>query len=118
MPQDTHIEMLGADAERQPEPTKEVPPDLDALAAAAADLSRRLVWLPGPHSSRFFSERHRKLQEALALVLRNFRGPLPKTPVGDDFRWIYDNLRLVHSNLRGTKEGFKLSPKASACAHS
>ena len=111
MPQDTHIEMLGADAERQPEPTKEVPPDLDALAAAAADLSRRLVWLPGPHSSRFFSERHRKLQEALAPVLRNFRGPLPKIPVGDDFRWIYDNLRLVHSNLRGTKEGFKLVRK-------
>ena len=28
--------------------------------------------------------------------------------MGDDYRWINDNLRLVHSDLRGTKDGFKL----------
>src|SRR5690349_10219934 len=110
MPQDTHIEMLGADAERQPEPPQEAVPDLTALSAAAADLGRRLVWLPGPHSSRFFAERHSALQHAMRPVLSSFRGQLKK-PVGDDFRWVYDNLRLLHSNLRGTKEGFKLARK-------
>ena len=111
MPPDTHIEMLSAEAEREPEPPKESLADLEALGKAAAELSRRLVWLPGPHSSSFFLDRHRLLQKALKPVLAAFMGPLPKNPVGDDYRWIYDNLRLVHSNLRGTKEGFKLVQK-------
>ncbi len=111
MPQDTHIEMLSAEAERLPEPAKEVTPDLDTLSAAAADLGRRLVWLPGTHSARFFSERHRALRRALKPVLMAYRGTLPKTPVGDDFRWLYDNLRLLYSDLRGMKEGFKLVRK-------
>jgi len=111
MPQDTHIEMLGAEAERLPEPSKEAAPDLDALAAAAADLGRRLVWLPGTHSARYFSERHSALRRALKPVLAAFRGPLPKKPIGDDFHWLYDNLRLLHSDLRGMKEGFKLVRK-------
>ncbi len=111
MPPDTHIEMLSAEAEREPEPPKESLADLEALGTAAAELSRRLVWLPGPHSSSFFLDRHRALQRALKPVLDAFMGPLPKTPVGDDYRWIYDNLRLIHSNLRGTKEGFKLVQK-------
>ena len=111
MPPDTHIEMLSADAERLPEPPKEAAPDLDALGAAAADLGRRLVWLPGTHPSRFFSERHRALRRALRQVLTAFRGPLPKKPIGDDFRWLYDNLRLLHSDLRSLKEGFSLVRK-------
>jgi hypothetical protein len=102
MPPDTHIEMLSADAERLPELPQEAAPDLGALGAAAADLGRRLVWLPGTRSSRFFSERHRALRQALKPVFATFRAPLPKKPAGDDFRWLYDNLRLVHSDLRGT----------------
>ena len=38
-------------------------------------------------------------------------GRCPKNAVGDDFRWLNDNLRLVHADLRGTKEGFKLVRK-------
>ncbi len=111
MPQDIHIETPSPGAERGPEPPKETTPDLDALSAAAADLSRRLVWLPGPHSARFFSERHRALRKSLRPLLPAFRGSLAKKTVGDDFRWLYDNLRLVHSGLRGAKEGFKLVRK-------
>jgi hypothetical protein len=111
MPPDTHIEILSADAERVPEPPKEAVPDLEALAAAAADLGRRLVWLPGNHPFHFFSDRHRTLRRALKPVLTEFRGSLPKRPIGDDFRWLYDNLRLLHSDLRGLKEGFKLVRK-------
>jgi hypothetical protein len=111
MPENTHLEIASAEAERPPEAPKEKAPDLDALSSAATDLGRRLVWLPGPHSARFFSERYRALGQALKPVLRVFQGPSQKRPVGDDFRWLSDNLRLVHSDLRGTKEGFKLVRK-------
>jgi len=111
MPPETNIEILSSEPERQPDPPREIVHDLDALSAAAADLSRRLVWIPGPYTSGPFSERHKVLQRGLKPVLAAFRGPLPKKAVGDDFRWLYDNLRLVHSNIRGTKEGFKLVRK-------
>src|SRR6267143_1556357 len=111
MPQNTHLEIASAEAERRAEARKETTPDLDALGLAAADLGRRLVWLPGTHSSRFFSERYRALCRALKPVLVAFREPLPKKPVGNDFRWLNDNLRLLHADLRGTKEGFKLVSK-------
>ncbi len=111
MPPDTHIEMLNADAERQPEAPKETGPTPEALGLAAADLGRRLVWLPGSHSSRFFSERNRALSRALKPVLRQFHGPPPTSSVGDDFRWLNDNLRLLHGDLRSLKEGFKLVRK-------
>ena len=111
MSENTHLEITSAEAERPPEPPKEKTPDLDALSSAAADLGRRLVWLPGPHSPRFFSERFRALCRALKPVLAVFQGPSQKRPVGDDYRWLSDNLRLVHSDLRGTKEGFKLVRK-------
>src|SRR6202142_3517161 len=111
MPPDTHIETLNADAERQPEAPKETGPTPEALGLAAADLGRRLVWLPGSHSSRFFSERYRALGRAIRPVLRHFHGPPPKNTVGDDFRWLNDNLRLLHADLRSTKEGFKLVRK-------
>src|SRR6202047_159765 len=111
MPPDTHIEMLNTEAERQPEPSKETGPNLEALNLAAADLGRRLVWLPGTHSSRFFSERYRALGRAIRPVLRHFHGPSRKSEVGDDFRWLNDNLRLLHGDLRSTKEGFKRGRK-------
>ena len=40
-----------------------------------------------------------------------FQRPGPKETVGDDFRWINDNLRLLHADLRATKDGFKLVRK-------
>jgi cyclic beta-1,2-glucan synthetase len=111
MPPDTHIEMLNADAERQPDPPKETGPSAEALSSAAADLGRRLVWLPGSHSPRFFSERYAALSRALKPILREFHQPQPKSAVGDDFRWLNDNLRLLHGDLRSTKDGFKLVRK-------
>src|ERR1700687_6157019 len=111
MSENTHLEITSPEAERLPEPPKEKTPDLDAMSSAAADLGRRLVWLPGSHSPRIFSERYRALCRALKPVLAVFQRPSQKRLVGDDFRWLSDNLRLVHSDLRGTKEGFKLVRK-------
>jgi len=108
MSPDSNIEILNTELERLPEPPQETPADFSALNAAAAELSRRMVWLPGTHSYRFFADRLRALRSALNPVVKEFHGPLPKNPVGEDFRWMYDNLRLLHSDLRGMKEGFKL----------
>jgi cyclic beta-1,2-glucan synthetase len=111
MPENTHLELVSAEAERVAGTAIEPSPSLDALSTAAADLGRRLTWLPGMRSSRFFSERYRALCQALKPALVTFRGPLPKTTVGDDFRWLYDNLRLVRADVRSTKDGFKLVRK-------
>src|ERR1700730_11976605 len=105
MPQHTHIE--SAEAERPPETPKETTPDLNALSAGAADLGRRLAWLPGAHSPRFFLERSRPPARVLRPVLAAFHGRLPETPVGDDFHWLYDNIRLLHSDLHSMEAGFK-----------
>ena len=80
MPPDTHIEMLSAEAERLPEPSKEAAPDLEALSAAAADLGRRLVWLPGTHSPRLFLRALPRPSPGLRPVLRSFQRPSPKRP--------------------------------------
>ena len=112
MPQDTHIEMLNSDAERTPEtaqrswdPTWTLWPPPRPISAAGWSGCRE------PALARYFSERNNALRAALRPVLATFRGPLPKRPIGDDFRWVYDNLRLLHSDLRGMKEGFKLVRK-------
>ncbi len=107
MPENTHIEIANAEAERLPEPVQETVPDLETLSAAASDLGRRLVWLPDTRTARHFSERHRALRRALNPVLAGLRGSLPKKTIGDDYRWLYDNLRLLYSDLRSMKEGFK-----------
>ena len=80
MPPDTHIEMLNAEAERLPEPSKETGPNLEALGAAAADLGRRLVWLPDTHSSRFFSERYRALAPRHQTRAAGFSGSAARRP--------------------------------------
>src|SRR3977135_1154554 len=99
MPPHTHIE--SAEAERPPETPKETTPDLNALSAAAADLGRRLAWLPGAHSPRFFVERYRPRVRSLKTGVTAFHGRLPEKAVGDDFHWLYDNIRLLHSDLHG-----------------
>ena len=53
------------------EPPKEPAPNLEALSSAAADLGRRLVWLPDTRSPRFFFERYR----ALTRAIRRYCGP-------------------------------------------
>ena len=110
MPQDTHIEMLGSEAERQPEPPKEAVPDLTALSEAAADLGRRLVWLPGPHSARFFAERHSALQKAIKPVLAPFEGGCQKNRSGMISLGLRQPPPGAFQPARA-KEGFKLVRK-------
>src|SRR5712692_5873179 len=107
MPQNTHLEIITADAERLPQPSRAIVADVNALRSHAAELAHSLVWLPNARSSRFLVERCKALHVALKPVLAALQAPLSDTPVSDDFRWLYDNVRLLYTELLNTSEMLK-----------
>src|SRR5437899_1142521 len=107
MPQNAHLESITAEAERLPKPSRDAVVDVNAVRLQAAELASSLAWLPDVRSSRFFLERCKALQVALKPVLARLQGPLPATPVSDDFRWLYDNVRLLYTQLLSTNELLK-----------
>src|SRR5271170_5567301 len=111
MPQNVHLEMSSAEAERRLEPSEGVPPDEHALRLSAAELARNLSWLPSESPSRVFVERCRKLSKAFKPLLRRLQLPLPATGISDDARWLYDNVHLIVSELDGAADTFKLRRK-------
>ena len=46
MPENVHLEMISAEAERRFEPSAEMPSSDRALRSNAAELARSLAWLP------------------------------------------------------------------------
>ncbi len=106
MPQSTHLDIVAAEAERMPEPSKEAS-DLRVLQMHATEQARSLAWLPGTRSSHFFPDRCRRVSSALEPVFTALQSPLPETPVSDDFRWLYDNLRLLYSDVQSARESLK-----------
>ena len=109
MPENTHIEFASAEAEPNPHSPQETVSEAEDLRSKAAELARSLVWLPNKRSSRTLLERSRALSAALAPLLRRLEGPLPKTPVSDDFRWLHGNARLLGTDLQNVSEGLKRS---------
>ncbi|HYM07669.1 MAG TPA: hypothetical protein VEU11_14020, partial [Terriglobales bacterium] len=106
MPQNTHLELVSAEAERQAESPREAW-DASALHSQAVELARQLGWVPSVRSSHTLKERVRALHRRLAPLLHAFRGPLPDKPVSDDFHWLHDNLRLVETELYGLRDAVK-----------
>ena len=111
MPQDTHLEIVNAEIERLPEPVLDSVSETDALAARAAELARKIAWLPNTRSSRPFSERCRVLRSQLRPLLKAISSQTLREPVSDDYRWLYDNLRLVSTEAHSTIEDLKSLPK-------
>ena len=112
MPENAQPELVSAEAEGLRQPPKKTGPDIDigALRARAAELSRTLAWIPGQPASRPFRSRCRALSHALKPLLAALESPAPKT-VSDDFRWLYDNLRLLESELEDVCEILELPDK-------
>jgi len=106
MPQNTHLELSRADAERLREPEKQLL-DLQPVKAQAERSERELAWLPQVQSSTTFTTRCRALPQTLKPVLATLERPAPDPPLSDDFRWLYDNARLLYAEIRGTNEGLK-----------
>jgi cyclic beta-1,2-glucan glucanotransferase len=106
MPQNTHLEIMTAEAERLAEPDSGFW-DSPSLRLKAEELAQSLPWLPSVRSSHTFGQRCRALREALKPVFRATRSPLPEEGGSDDFRWLYDNVRLLDTEMQGVAEEFK-----------
>ncbi|HEY1263946.1 MAG TPA: glucoamylase family protein [Terriglobales bacterium] len=102
MPQNTHLEIISADNERLHAPDHIHDPG--KLHQAAEEAARNLLWLPNSSKSRTYAERSRAVCRAMKPVLAALESPAPAPPVSDDFRWLFDNSRLLYSELQGTTE--------------
>jgi cyclic beta-1,2-glucan synthetase len=99
--QNTNLEMVSAETEHSPETKAEDTSSLDELRSHAVELARKLAWLPGTRSSRSFDERYRKLRRAFKPIFRALQVATIAENSSDDFRWLYDNLRLLDNELQG-----------------
>ena len=100
MPQNTHVEIICAEAERWPEHWADTAADLSGLRAQAAQLAAELTSLPAADCRRFFAQRCRALKKDLKPLWSALDKPLPKEHISDDFRWLHDNARLLYSTLQ------------------
>ncbi len=106
MPANTHLETISAEAERLPEriPSAQDP---QVISQRAEELARSLVWLPNNPSSRTFTERCHALVHDLKPIFAALELPVPDSPISDDFRWLYDNDRLLYTELQTVVETLK-----------
>jgi cyclic beta-1,2-glucan synthetase len=112
MPHNTHLEAIGAESERLLEPVHAAHnPQL--IDEAAANLARGLVWLPNTPSSHTFAERNRALAHNFKPIFAALELPNPESPVSDDFRWLYDNGRLLYTDLQSAAKALKTQSKIS-----
>ncbi len=106
MPQNSHLEIITAEEENFPEPDlKARNPEM--LREKAEELARSLDWLPNTPSSRIFVQRSSALIRAFKPIFNAIDGPSPETSVSDDFRWLYDNSRLVYTELHGSARALR-----------
>jgi len=106
MPQNTHLEALSAENERLPEPVHAARSP-QAIHEGAEKLAHALVWLPNSPSSRTFAERSSRLAHDLKPIFTALERRAPKSPMSEDFRWLYDNSRLLYSELQNVIEELK-----------
>jgi cyclic beta-1,2-glucan synthetase len=110
MPQNTHLETISAEAERLPEPVHAAQ-DPQIIHQGAVELARTLTWLPNSPSSHTFAERSRVLAHDLKPIFTALELPAPELPISDDFRWLYDNGRLLYSELQNAERTLKSQAK-------
>ena len=102
MPQNTHVEIATAEAERLPEHDIDVMPDLSELRVRGAELAKHLAWIPKTESSRSFDRRFTSVQKQLTPAIESLEITKDDAACGDDFRWLRENIRLVASSLQDT----------------
>ncbi len=110
MSQSAHLEVVIAEAKGLRQPLRAMAPEMQTLNSRAADLARKLAWLPGQRASRPFWNRCRALSRTLQPLLAKLESPPPKA-VSDDFRWLHDNVRLLEAELEDALETFRMRHK-------
>jgi len=104
MPQNTHLEIVCAEAERWPETLPESPADVSELRGKAAQRATLLTSLPSSRARRYFVQRCRTVNDQLKPLWSALDTSLPKEAISDDFRWLHDNARLLYSTLQDVAE--------------
>ena len=110
MPQNTHLEIMGSEAQRMPE-LAEGTSDLQLLRSQAERLASSFACLPEVRSSRTLVKRCKTVKAAMKPLLAALDSPLPEAPISDDVRWLYENTRLLYAELQVTAQELKLLKK-------
>jgi cyclic beta-1,2-glucan synthetase len=110
MHQDTHSRTIIAETEYLPEPIHAAK-NPQTIHDGAAELARTLTWVPDTPSSHTFAERGRALIHDFKPMFEALELPAPETPLSDDFRWLYDNGPLLHTELQNTVTTLKTLTK-------
>jgi cyclic beta-1,2-glucan synthetase len=106
MPQNTHLEIIGSDAQRLPELARDRW-DLEVLRATAQKLASQLTCLPNVHSSHTIVRRCKTVAAEFKPLLTKLDSPPAETQASDDLRWLYENIRLLHTELQITVAALK-----------
>jgi len=106
MPQNTHLETVGSEAQHLPQLACDAS-SFELLRAKAQQLTGSFTDLPDITSSRTSVERCRTLAAAFNPLLSSLESPTTKSPVSDDSHWLYENSRLLHTELRTIIEELK-----------
>ena len=106
MPNNTHLEIIDSEARRIPEPACEAP-SFEVLGATAQQLVRSFTSLPDVTSSRTFADRCKALAAEFKPLLLALESPKSGSFSSEDGRWLCENARLLHSELRSTIETLK-----------
>src|SRR5205809_7726226 len=106
MPQNTHLELISAETERLPEPAREAA-NVQILRKKAAELACSVTLLPEMQSSPTFRHRCGVLKSKLKPLFAALESSPPESPTSDDFRWLYENSRVLYGELQNTVEALK-----------
>src|SRR5215475_11965109 len=98
MPQNTHLKIMKDESESLAEVTHSIH-DPEKLHERATDVAGTLTWLPNTTRSVVFTDRIKAVEKALRPVFEALDAPPPVAPISDDFRWLYDNTRLLYTDL-------------------
>ena len=107
MPQNTHLDLVTAESERHFDSSKAIAQDLSSLRQHALDLAAKLPWLPNTPSSTLLAQRHHAAIAALQPLFAGLSHPRKDAQVSDDFRWLHDNVRLLHAGVQDVAESLK-----------
>ena len=107
MPQNTHIDLIEADAERVPQGANKAAPDFANLQREAEELAGLLAWNPSVQTSAFFTVRWNAMAAVLRPVLEKVEKDGRSESETDDHRWLRENATLLWAQLTNTQKAFK-----------
>jgi len=115
MLQTPHTEISGAEPDSPGSKSEDVSSDFDSLRSRAREFARSLPWLPGQSMNRPFWGRCRALRRAFKPLLVALDAPAPPA-VSNDFRALYDNVRLLDTELEVVQDAFRPARKTPLVA--